>query len=242
MTKKITAVLVDSREPDWVKKLDFGAPTIEATMETGDLEVATLDDQVLQIERKTPEDFLSSLKDGRLMAQMARLAEDRHFELIRNGKNHTWPYLVITGSFDVREGKTVTQRGVTGWSFNAVSGALLSIQEMGVFVTFCDGDAAFRDCVVRLAERKRDEFQAILPPRPGQLLGPKISFLVGLPGIGIERAQDVLDWAGNNVAIAMLGLTDVEIKSPVPVSVRWGIRGLLGLAEGQELILSTKGE
>jgi hypothetical protein len=87
----------------------------------------------------------------------------------------------------------------TGWGLASVYGAILSIQEMGVFVVFCDGDANFKDCIIKLADRKRTEEQQVLPPRPGVLLGPKVAFLAGLPGIGIERAQDILDWSLDNV-------------------------------------------
>jgi hypothetical protein len=237
----IQAIITDSREPDWVKQLDYGVPNMDALMETGDLQILTDDSHMLTIERKTPDDFLGSLKDGRLMAQMARLAEDRHFDLIRDGKSNNWAYLVISGMYGAQNGRAVTERGVTGWGLASVYGAILSIQEMGVFVVFCDGDANFKDCIIKLADRKRTEEQQVLPPRPGVLLGPKVAFLAGLPGIGIERAQDILDWSKHNVGHALMGLTDVQIKAPVPVSVRWNIRHMLGLEEGDELIIS-KGE
>ena len=213
---------------------------MDGLLEAGDFQILTDTDEILSIERKTPDDFLSSLKDGRLMAQMTRLAEDRHFGMIRDGKSNNWPYLLISGMFGSSSGKAVTDRGVTGWGLPSVYGALLSIQEMGVFVTFCDGDANVKDAIIKLANRKRDEVQQVLPPRPGMLLGPKVAFLSGLPGIGIERAQDILDWAQNNLGHALLGLTDVDIKAPVPKSTRWTIRHMLGLKDNQELMITEK--
>ena len=40
---KINAVMIDSREPEWVQKIDFGAPTLVSAMETGDVQVITED-------------------------------------------------------------------------------------------------------------------------------------------------------------------------------------------------------
>lgn len=236
----LQAIMIDTREPEWVRALDMPCLKMEVMLETGDLQVLTHDNQVLTIERKTPDDFLGSLKDGRLMAQMVRLAEDRHFDLIRDGRSNNWPYLVITGMFGSQNGKAVTERGLTGWGLASVYGAILSIQEMGVFVHFCDGDGAFKDCVLKLAERKLNTVQQVLPPRPGQLLGPKVGFLAGLPGIGVERAQDILDWAGHNVVHALMGLTDVSIKAPVPVSTRWTIRHMFGLKDEEELFIGER--
>ena len=237
----IQAIVYDSREPEWVKQLDWSAPSVDTLLETGDLQVLTADNSILWIERKTPDDFLGSLKDGRLLTQATRLAEFRHFDLIRDGKSNQWAYVVITGFFTSQGDKVVTERGVTGWTMNAVNGALLSIQEMGVFTIFCNGDAAFKECVMKLAERKRDDVQPVLPARPGMLLGPKVAFLAGLPGIGIERAQDILDWSKHNVGHALMGLTDVQIKAPVPVSVRWNIRHMIGLEDDEELSILKKG-
>lgn len=233
----IQAILIDVREPSWVKEIDFGAPSMESVLESGDIQVLTDTNEILSIERKTPDDYLGSLKDGRLMTQMTRLAEDRHFDLVRDGHSNNWPYLLITGMFGASSGKATTERGVTGWGLASVYGSILSIQEMGVFVVFCDGDANVRDAIIKLANRHRNEVQQILPPRPGMLLGPKVAFLSGLPGIGIERAQDILDWANNNLGHALMGLTDVEIKAPVPRSTRWTIRHMLGMADNQELTI-----
>ncbi|MEJ5223523.1 MAG: hypothetical protein WHV44_03635 [Anaerolineales bacterium] len=40
---KLTAIMIDSREPDWVKKLDFGVPALVDTLETGDIHALTSD-------------------------------------------------------------------------------------------------------------------------------------------------------------------------------------------------------
>lgn len=105
----------------------------------------------------------------------------------------------------------------------------------GLLVVFCNGENDFQDCILRLGKRNRSPEMKLLPSRPANILGPKATFLAGLPGIGIERVQEILDWSGNNLAHALSGLTDLEIKTPVGVGLRKNIRTLLGLEDGQAL-------
>lgn len=236
---QITAVMIDSREPDWVKNLKFsGIPAMVTMLETGDVSAVTDDGHTLVIERKTPDDFLNTLKDDRLFPQLARMTEQRNAQQNAGTPITNWPYLVITDPFGCnRDGKVITQRGVTGWSYAAVMGTILSIQELGVFVVFCNGDADYQDCILRLGKRSRDPQMNLLPVRPANMLGPKAGFLTGLPGIGIEKVQEILDWSNHNVSHALIGLTDMEIESPVGLSIRRRLRDLMGLQETENLVI-----
>lgn len=82
----ISAIIIDSREPDWVKQLNFGdIPTSVQLLEQGDLMAASNDGELILIERKTPDDFLNSLKSDRLMLQLANMLTVTR-----------WAYLMIT--------------------------------------------------------------------------------------------------------------------------------------------------
>lgn len=234
---KIDALVIDSREPDSIKNLKFdGIPVLVQMLPTGDVQALTDDGHTLVVERKTPDDFLNSLKDDRLFQQIARMTEERNAQQLSGKPITVWTYLVITDSITANhDGKAITRRGVTGWAFSAVMGAILSIQEMGCLVVFCNGENDFQDCILRLGKRNRSPEMKLLPSRPANILGPKATFLAGLPGIGIERVQEILDWSGNNLAHALSGLTDLEIKTPVGVGLRKNIRTLLGLEDGQAL-------
>lgn len=238
---KLTAIMIDSREPEWVKKLDFGVPALVGQLETGDIHALTSDGYTLVIERKTPDDFLNSLREGRLLEQVRRLAWPRYEAQLRGEKPRLLPYLVITGIFTPgADGKVYTSRQ-TGWSFESVTGALLSIQEAGAFVVFCNGDNDFLACIGRLAAKDRSETLDILPPRPIEILGPKEALLAALPGIGVERAKTALEWGGWNLAVTLMGLTDPELeKSPIPKNVRTNIRKLFGLKDDEELAICAK--
>ena len=241
---KITAVMIDSREPTWVQHLKFGSvPAMVAMLETGDVQAVTDDGHTLIIERKTADDFLNTLKDDRLFPQMARMVEIRNQQLASGQPVTSWPYLIIQEPLTANhENKVITARGVTGWSWPAVTGTLLSIQELGIGVVFANGQVDFEDSVLRLGKRNRAPAMRIMPAKMPNVLGPKAAFLAGLPGVGIERVQTVLEWAGDNVAHALIGLTDMEIKSPVGFTLRRQLRALLGLADNENIEIVLQGE
>lgn len=239
---QITAVLIDSREPDWIKSLTFnGLPTAVTMLETGDIQAVTDDGCELLIERKTPDDFLNTLKDDRLFPQVARMTEKRNAQILAGETPTVWSYLVITDSLaPSRDGKVITQRGVTGWSYSAVMGAILSIQELGVHVVFCNGDNDFEDCILRLGRRSRNQVMRIMPAKIPNVLGPKATFLASLPGLGVESVQEILAWCDDNLANALSGLTDLSIKAPIGIQRRKTIKTLLGLEDGQSLEVLQK--
>lgn len=239
----ITGAMIDTREPDWVQHLTFGGvPTMPIALDAGDVWVTTDDNFVLQIERKTPNDFLNSLKDDRLFPQLERLAEKRVHDLLTNLHSLYWPYLVITGEFKIGQGNKVYTDRQTGWPWASVQGALLSIQEMGIGIVYAAGDTDFEDCIIRLSERRRDREFLILPPRPGRTLGVQASIIAALPGIGIDRTIDIMQWSNGKVAEALVGLTDLDIDAPEGIGkkIKARIRNVLGLQDDQELTIWTK--
>lgn len=224
----ITAVMIDQREPDWVKKLTFsGIPVSHGMLDAGDFWVVCDDNRMLAIERKTPNDFLNTLREDRLFVQMAGLQKMR--------ADGNWPYLMITGELSrSNTGHVMTDRE-TGWSWSAVEGALLSIQEMGIFVTHCANDLDLENAIIRLAERSRDEKMILPPARIGKVLGLQAGFLCGLPGIGPEKVGQILDYCGSP-AWALVGLTDKDTQIPgVGAGIKNNVRYALGLKESEQL-------
>lgn len=189
----IRSVVIDSREPEWVRNLEwFGATKTVSCMDAGDLLAVCDDGAGLLIERKTPTDFLGSLVSQRMLIQSAlKLAPYRAMGF--------WPFLLITGDFYIsNRGKTQYLRGgmmmESQVSFDSVWGELLSIQELGVFVTFAKSNRDYEDAVLRLSNRNRADLKTIPPAkRHGQQLGIEASILSSLPGIGETRALKICE-------------------------------------------------
>jgi hypothetical protein len=64
---------------------------------------------------------------------------------------------------------------------------------------------------------------------------------MGLPGIGEERSAQILQWAAGNLAHALVGLVDPQIRTPISRAVQTGIRRFLGLPEDITLELKEAG-
>lgn len=229
----ITAMMIDQREPDYI--LNQFPEAVVTLLEMGDVWAACEDGHILLIERKTSDDLLNSLKDGRLLEQISRLVRERIEQQLR-GENQTyWPYLVITGTLSPDHNGNVYTGRQTGWNWNAVQGALLTVQEMGCYIVFCAADTEYSRIINLLANRDHKVEVDILPQRQPMLVDAKNVFLMGLPDIGLERARAIMEWSGGILAHALSGLTDMQIDAPVGKSVRSKIRRFLGLAEQQTL-------
>ena len=182
----LVQVLVDTREPDWVRSLPFGgAHVIPALIEAGDLLAMTASGTPILVERKTAGDLLSSIKDGRLIAQAALMRQTTE-----------WAYLVITEPmypgrfgqvmFQPTRGRTLALRE-TAWGWHALQGALTTVQDLGVGVVWCGGDDHFEATCLWLFERERGP--VAVPRRAGLPLPEGEAILCALPGVGPERAR-----------------------------------------------------
>ena len=194
----IKALIIDSREPAWVQNLTFDSvPKIVTTLEFGDAWLTTDNDDLIIVERKTQTDLLGSIKDGRVFPQAQGMRS-----------KSKWAYVVVTGPLLCsRLGKVIADERVTGWDYNAIQGAMLSIQETGVGVIFCDGDKEYETTLVRLSNRKREPGAVIEPRQHSRLMSPAEIMLTALPGIGIERAQKLITAFDGRAGVALAWLT-----------------------------------
>lgn len=227
----LTSVLCDSREPAWVQGLSFGDCVTSVTLlEFGDVLATTDDGQLLAIERKTSDDLLNSLKDGRLFQQLAGLRQLTPFA-----------YLIVTGTlWRGTDGHAVTERGVTGWSYQSVQAALLTCQELGVYVIHTSDDK-FADTVVGLGKRNRSDTIQQRPARRLNLLEPGEVVLAALPGIGLERVAALLSYA-STPAHALAYLTDLDLNHHEHIPgigplTKQNVRRALGIEDGWELAM-----
>jgi len=224
----IVAVIIDSREPEWVQRLTFGnAMVAHSALDAGDL-LATCDDgALLAVERKAPSDLLGSIRDDRLWLQLAGIR-----------KLTPWAYLVITG--DLRcstDGKVITDSRGTGWNWASVQGALLQVQEMGVFVVQCAGDDDYETTVLRLAARSHKPELVIPPTREAIPMSPAERILLALPGIGPERIAALIEYCKSPAwALSFLTCHDVEGNvTGIGPGTKRAVRQALGLRDDEEL-------
>lgn len=225
----ITAIMIDSREPEWVQHLQFGGvPTAVTALDSGDLFATTDDGNMILIERKTPTDFLNTLRENRLFGQLANMLDKTR-----------WAYLVITGELQRgANGKVCADGRDTGWCWSSVQGALLTAQEMGIFVTFAGGDTDYEDCVLRIGKRDRKPDLILEPPKFPKILSVQEAVVASLPGIGIERLKLVLDYCGTP-AWALVALTDPTSEIPgIPRNVKTKVRNALKLNDNEQIAIT----
>lgn len=235
-------VLIDTREPAWVQALPFGgAQRAFTALTVGDLHGLDPDGRTTLIERKTAGDLLASVKDGRLLTQAAAMRAVTD-----------WSYLVITepmypGRFgqvmyQPARGRVQSLGGMreTAWKWHAIQGALTSVQDLGVGVVWAGGDDDYERTCLWLLGRPKDPIA--LPRRESVLLPEDEALLCALPGVGPERARELLRACGTP-AWALYALTEVPTGGKYTKSVagvgpqtRLAARRALGLKEGEVLI------
>lgn len=189
----ISTLMIDSREPATIQALEFyGVPKTIGLLPYGDLWATCEDGATLVIERKTPEDFLGSMTSDRLIEQVRGLAEYREH-------HGWWCYVMITGELSIAPGGYTyagSRSSLVTWQ--AVQGEILNIQEMGVFVTFAQDDDDYEQAVIRLSNRNRTAIRKVpAPKRKGKRVSAEAVFLSGLPGIGIEMADKIIEYCGS---------------------------------------------
>ena len=123
MTNKML-VYADSREPsDIITNLRDKFDVSVVTLDCGDL-MATTPRGICLIERKTPQDLLSSISDGRLVSQSARMV-----------RCCDAPVVIVHGDIKCDRRKLVVADGKqTKWSYWSMSNSLLSLQLAGLLV------------------------------------------------------------------------------------------------------------
>lgn len=227
----LSAVMIDQREPQWVQQLTFGGvPTSVTLLEFGDVWATTEDGALLAIERKTSDDLLNSLKDGRLLVQLAGLRQLSEYA-----------YLVICGSITRgAEGKAVTDGRQTGWNYQAVQSAILTAQELGVYVVYTTDDH-FEATVAGLGKRNRGEIRA-KPARKFVQLDSGEQMLAALPGIGLERVDALMNLY-TTPAYALCAITDTTLTTErvpgIGPLTKANVRKALGIPDGYDFVLAA---
>lgn len=233
----IQSIVIDSREPENIQRMDYccSRKTV-AMLGFGDAWVVCDDGATLAIERKTPEDFVGSMTSSRLIDQARGLAEYR----VKNG---WWCYVVITGELTISPGGyTYAGERPTMITWQAVQGEILNIQELGVYVTFALNDNDYANTLVRLSNRNRTELHKIpRPTRKGRRVSNATAFLAGIPGVGVETADKLIDFCGSPARAIEMIINGEYIPGIGPETRKKAVK-VLGLKKSETMgILTLKG-
>jgi ERCC4-type nuclease len=233
---KLTAVLIDSTEPQWVRHLKFHdvAPTV-AALHVGDAWLTTDAPYTVIVERKTAGDLVNSVIDGGLLNQAARLAREAMFQ---------WRYLIYTQP-EIRGGVVVLQGRPTQMKWRRIAGVLVDLQEMGITCVPSGADSEYGATLEWLATRNHGDVRVAAHRRKGVMETPQEYFLSALPGISETRAADLLKYCGTS-AWTLNWLTECDLPaSKVPGigdGTRRNVRALLGLKENEYLAVYVGGD
>lgn len=184
-------VIIDDREPIAVEKelLSKGNLLVQRKrLDVGDY----IFDNDLLVERKTVFDFCGSIKDGRLFKQVSKLSKGK-----------------IPGIL-ILEGKQ-KDFNKTDFSVQAILGIMVSIS-LGFKVPIFRSKGIEETVTIMLQGYKqltKDMFQderiyprkGVFKKRKDQSLKQKIHILEGFPGIGVDRAERLLDHFGSLKAV-----------------------------------------
>ncbi len=200
----ITGILIDTNEismAPWLWDVIDHPAKMKASI-VGDLQVHTDTGELLIFERKSPSDYLASIKDGRRSNQAVEMLEKSQ-----------WSYMIITNSFHgLPDGKISyydekkNKWQSTGWGHSATWGSILSLQDLGIGVIFCNGQDDYWPCIQRIANRSRSDVK-ILPRRKPYVFGGQEATLATLPGIGSKKAIEYLGLHGGNLIMTLANMT-----------------------------------
>jgi ERCC4-type nuclease len=223
----IQSVLIDPRQPPILDHLGYGgAATVRAPLAAGSINVLAHDGALLAIERLPVESLPMAIRHHTLTDRAAALRALT-----------PWAYLVIVGELvSDHHGKAVIAGRPSGWDWRSVQGALATVQELGVIVIGCGHDDHLSDLLITLARRARGPAR-VSPPRELLFTTPQELLLQALPGIGEDKAEQLLTQCGT-AARALVALTHADYAPPgIGPKTIADARRVLGLADNERLSL-----
>jgi hypothetical protein len=227
MMNPILSIAIDAQSEPSLKAFDrTGLPV--SLLPLGDPKTMLLmchDGTLIAVRYTTAHGLLHDLQYHTLLPTVAQLRD-----------RSKWCYLIISGNLHSSDNGYAVANGITTrWQWTAVQGALLSIQELGVAVIHMQSEAQLHTTVQNLAKRNH-QLQRMRIPKEPLFTTPSEEVLLSLPGIGDERCDALLRFAGGNAARALECLTDPAMEIPsIGPDTKTKARQALGLSEKEFL-------
>lgn len=218
----------DPAEPLLRTKQQLAGRDIQRLPIASDLLIPTAAGHTLAINYWAASTFLHAIRAKELDSKMFQLSQIS-----------PWPYLIIRDSLAPHQnGQTLHDGKPTGWRWAAVQGAMLSIQEMGVGLISIRDESQLDDCLISLINRDRGP-KRMRQPRELLWATPAEELLMSLPGIGEDRAEQLLRECGN-AANALAAITGDDIKlSGIGPETKRKAREALGLVDDESIYIAT---
>ncbi|MBI1972363.1 MAG: hypothetical protein HYS53_03620 [Candidatus Aenigmarchaeota archaeon] len=204
------SIVMDSREDSDIGRLleSYGAQVIMRSIEVGDY---ILSDRVA-VERKTTEDFLNSIKDGRLFAQLEGLS-----------RNFGSPVLVLEGNglFSLSKMHPNSIRG-------AIASVLTDYKIPMLHTTGPEETAAQMFWIAKREQEGNKKPASIRGKRKTETLKEKQEYLLaGLPNVSKVTAERLLKHFGSPSDVFSASESDLtEVKGVGKLTAK-GIRSIL---------------
>ncbi|MGC8885184.1 MAG: ERCC4 domain-containing protein [Candidatus Nanoarchaeia archaeon] len=191
--KNEIVIFVDSREPKLAEQLFLlGAKVIPTQLKVGDFIIS----ERLGCERKTIEDFVASLIDGRLFAQAKELKE-----------TFARPFFVLEGEFE----RLFSVKNVSKQALYGALASLLFDWEIPIIFTKNISETALLLYTIANREQNKDRKNLLnRTEKPVLLPEAQLYFIESLPQIGPEVAKALLKYFGSPKAI--VNATEEELK------------------------------
>lgn len=158
------------------------------------------------VQRKEVVDFLASIRDGRLARELAQLQFVNH------------PMLIIEGKLRwTTTGELLTSYGER-WTKAQLQGYIWSIQARGILTTYTESSTETVDSVFMYYRwtSKLKHASTFVRPKPTTPWGKptnreyQVHLLQGLPGVGVELANRLIDAFGGTIPFGWR-ITEAEL-------------------------------
>ena len=162
---------IDDRESDSFKSI---CSIFFNEYEIKRLEVGDIVYNGIVYEHKQPEDFISSIKDGRLFSQIAKM-----------NMNYERSYIVVSGS--------LTDLIEVGMNYNAIIAAISSCYVRNCPIIFCDDLPNMCIIIKNLSEKLTDDKDRSTTEIKLPIKDDPLRLICALPGISKKKGQSLLD-------------------------------------------------
>lgn len=223
------SVATDLAQTQLLKMISFGeTPTIPIGLNDPSLLLILCDDDILiAVKIISSKDLLNLVREKRLPDMLLKLKSRAE-----------WSYLLVIGNLtQAYNGKLAVEDHETGWSWNALQGAYLSIQELCIGLVSVGRETHVKSSIEAIANRDRTA-NRVRPVREALFVSHAEDLLMSLPDIGDQRCEALLRETNGSAAYALMALTDPDHQiAGIGPETKAKCRKALGLAPDMMLAL-----